>query len=116
MTCNWRIRCIGSALPVAVLVSLAAAAHGQQTTTLPARDRGLTDRPVEVYSIGRAEDRSWEMFSSIRGVAFDASDNLYALDAGNHRVLVFDGSGRFVREFGRRGSGPGELQGPATSS
>jgi len=36
----------------------------------------------------------------------------YIADAGNSRVAVFDGDGRFVRSFGRRGNGPGEFTRP----
>lgn len=96
---------------VAVMAG-ASSLQAQQTVTLPARDRMLDDAPVEVYAVGRAEGRDWEMLSGVRGMAFDASDNLYVLDGQNHRVLVFDASGAFVRQFGRRGGGPGEFQAP----
>jgi hypothetical protein len=52
------------------------------------------------------------MFSGVRAVAFDRQDNLYVLDQGNQRVLVFDVRGRFVRQIGREGRGPGELIAP----
>lgn len=35
---------------------------------------------------------------------------LYIGDQQNHRILVFDSAGTFVRSIGRQGSGPGELQ------
>jgi hypothetical protein len=94
------------------LLLLGAPLAAQQTVRLPQRDRPLSERPADVFAIGREEGRSWEMFSGVRGVAFDRADNLYVLDGQNTRVVVFDAGGRFVREFGRRGSGPGELQAP----
>src|SRR5690606_4163693 len=54
----------------------------------------------------------WELLSNVRAAVFDAEDNLYALDSGNHRILVFDRAGRFVRSIGKRGGGPGEFQSP----
>jgi len=33
-------------------------------------------------------------------------------DAGNNRIQVFDREGRFLRQFGTEGSGPGELGRP----
>jgi hypothetical protein len=86
------------------------ALNAQQIVELPARDRALTESPVNVFTVGRAEGESWEMFSGISGMAFDDTDNLYVLDRENFRVVVFDASGRFVRQFGRRGAGPGEFQ------
>lgn len=103
-------------LPVAVtaltLATLAVPLAAQQVIKLPARDRPLTEQPATVFTVGAEEGESWEMFSGIRSVAFDRADNLYVMDGQNTRVLVFDAGGRFIREFGRRGSGPGELQAP----
>jgi hypothetical protein len=84
----------------------------QQSVKLPARDRPLTERPATLFTVGAEEGESWELFSGIRGAAFDRADNLYVLDSQNSRVVVFDARGRFVRQFGRRGGGPGELQSP----
>ena len=39
-------------------------------------------------------------------------NEVYVLDAGNARVQVFDGSGKFLRKFGSEGKGPGEFQAP----
>ncbi|GMU80575.1 MAG: hypothetical protein AMXMBFR47_04460 [Planctomycetota bacterium] len=47
------------------------------------------------------------------GAAGSAERFLFVTDTGNHRVVVFTLEGRFVRHFGRRGSGPGELVRPA---
>ena len=76
------------------------------------------------------------MFGGVRYVGFDASGNLYIvdglgsgqvssgdlegamrrframLDSDGLRVLVFDASGDFVREFGSGGEGPGEFKTP----
>jgi hypothetical protein len=96
-------------LALALLVTPLAA---QQNLPLPARDNALTERPTTVFNVGAEEGESWEMFSGIRALAFDKADNLYVLDGMNFRVLVFDRSGRFVRQFGKKGGGPGELQTP----
>lgn len=49
-------------------------------------------------------------------VEADASGNLYVLDDGNHRVQIFDASGRFLRSVGREGEGPGEFTMPSRIS
>ncbi len=90
----------------------APAAYAQQTVRLPEEDRALALRPTPVYAVGSAEGREWEMFSRVDQVAFDRADNLYVLDGGASRVVVFDRAGKFVRQFGKKGGGPGEFQAP----
>lgn len=90
----------------------APAAQAQQTVRLPEKDRPLNVRATPVYSVGTAEGREWEMFTRVAQVAFDRADNLYVLDAGANRVLVFDRAGRFVRQVGKKGGGPGEFLAP----
>lgn len=96
-----------------LLIVLAAPAAAQQVVRLPARDMVLTGEPIVVYRVGAADGRSWETFGRIVDVAFDDSDNAYVLDAQSRRIVVFDARGAFVREFGARGNGPGELGRPA---
>jgi hypothetical protein len=98
-----------AALTLALAISPLTA---QQAVQIPAKDNALTDRPATVFTVGAEEGESWEMFSGIRALVFDRTDNLYVLDGQNFRVLVFDARGRFVREFGKKGGGPGELQAP----
>ncbi|HEY0671806.1 MAG TPA: 6-bladed beta-propeller, partial [Longimicrobiales bacterium] len=96
-------------LLTALAVSPAAA---QQVTTLPAQDKVLPGKPVTQFSIGAEDGEDWELLSRVSQVAFDRAENLYVLDAGNHRVLVFNPQGKFVRKFGKKGGGPGELMSP----
>jgi hypothetical protein len=102
--------------PIALcLLAISPPVAGQQIITLPARDKVLTEQPAKVFSIGSAEGADWEVLSRVRSAAFDAQDNLYVLDGpgtSKPRVLVFNTSGKFVRQFGRRGNGPGEFQAP----
>ena len=37
-------------------------------------------------------------------------------DAGNHRVQVFEQSGKFITKFGTKGSGIGEFNGPVSTA
>jgi hypothetical protein len=102
----------GAAMVLVMTTTLATAASAQQTVTLPARDAVLRDQPATLFTVGTVEGRDWEMFSGIRAVAFDRADRLYVLDGQNSRVVVFDADGRYVRQFGSRGGGPGEFQAP----
>jgi hypothetical protein len=43
-------------------------------------------------------------FNGVKAIALDAQGNVYAADAGNKRIQVFDGEGKFLREFGNVGT------------
>jgi hypothetical protein len=94
------------------LLLFAVPAGAQQRVDLPGRDAPLRSRPADLWTVGTDEGESWEMLSNVLSMAFDANDNLFALDQGSHRILVFDRTGRFVRQFGKQGEGPGEFQAP----
>ena len=101
---------LGAAL--AATLPLAA----QEVVDLPGRDRRLDADFEEVFRVGLLRGESWEMFGTVREVGFDARGNLYVFDGlmggDGLRVLVFDASGEFVREFGSSGEGPGEFSRP----
>ena len=64
-------------------------------------------------SIGGADEGPEAFFNvGAKSVATDARGNIYVLDAGNHRVVVFDSDGEFLRSMGSEGGGPGEMQFP----
>ena len=46
------------------------------------------------------------------GVAVDAAGNVYATDAGEHRVTVFDADAGILRQWGGKGLGAGEFYRP----
>ena len=47
-----------------------------------------------------------------RGVATDASDNVYVVDSGNNRIQKFDPDGTFITKWGSPGSGDGQFNQP----
>ncbi|MYA63286.1 MAG: 6-bladed beta-propeller [Gemmatimonadetes bacterium] len=123
---------------VLLLVTLPCALSlgAQEVIDLPGRDQPLEADFQEVFRVGVLDGEPWEMFGGVRYVGFDASGKLYVVDglsggrisAGDTeglmrsvdammssdgmRVLVFDASGDFVREFGTSGEGPGEFKMP----
>ncbi len=109
-------------IPIALAAALAAPAAGgaQQVVELPARDQRLDPGFEEVFRVGVYDGEDWEMFATIPKVAFDAEGNLYVFDSGGGvldpelRVVVFDRTGAFLREFGSAGEGPGEFRMPRT--
>jgi hypothetical protein len=98
-------------LATAALLSADAAAQ-DRVVRLPERDRPLAGTPAQVFAVGRENGAAHETFGIVAGVAFDASDNLYVLDRQASRIMVYDRTGRFIRQIGKEGEGPGELMVP----
>ena len=84
--------------------------HAQDVIELPAQDSFLVGAFVELYRVGSILDGGWDTFGKIGDVAFDAAGNLHIFDTQGLRISVVDQSGTLVRQFGRRGEGPGEFE------
>ncbi|MCY4571775.1 MAG: 6-bladed beta-propeller [Gemmatimonadetes bacterium] len=98
---------------------IAAAPTGaQEIIELTGRDRHLEPAFEEVFRVGVLDGQPWEMFATVPKIAFDARGNLYVFDRApgftnaDLRIVIFDRSGAFVREFGSEGEGPGEFREP----
>ena len=103
-------------LAVGIILGLGSPAlEAQEIIELPRQDTHIEPAFEEVYRVGVLEGESWEMFAQVTQVTFDAEGNLFVFDelgSTEVRVLVFDATGRFLREFGRSGQGPGEFDYP----
>jgi len=62
--------------------------------------------------IGESDDPD-KAFSQLGSFVVDDNAIIYALDFKEQKIKVFDAEGQFVRSFGEKGQGPGELQMPA---
>ena len=68
---------------------------------------------IQVFTAGGQYLR--ELFGQVAapyGIAVDSKNNVYVSDNHNTRISVFTCGGTFVASFGRKGAGPGELDGP----
>lgn len=73
-------------------------------------ERWSVHRTAQVGSLTASED---ETFASVAISTLPGPDgHLFVLDYVASRVLVFTRDGRFVRQVGRRGEGPGEFRAP----
>jgi hypothetical protein len=96
------MRTITIILAATLALLLAAPLIAQETVTLPRRANTLTGPVTTAYSVGREEGASHEILSNVQAAVFDRQNNLYILDAGNFRVLIFDGrAGSYVRSANR---------------
>ncbi|UCE42754.1 MAG: 6-bladed beta-propeller [Candidatus Aminicenantes bacterium] len=62
--------------------------------------------------IGESDDPG-KAFSQLSSFVVEDDGTIYALDFKEQKIKVFDDSGEFLRAFGEKGQGPGELQMPA---
>jgi hypothetical protein len=103
----------GARRAVLAWLAVASPAVAQTPVRLPAEDNVLTGKPTPIFGIGRDEGEEWEILGRVVQVAFDRNDNLYVYDASGPRITVYDASGKFVRQIGQKGEGPGEYMNPA---
>lgn len=99
-----------------VFVAGAVPLAAQEVVELPAEDRLLAGDFEEVYRVGAWTGEDWETFGRVKRVSFDPSGYLHILDSQAARIVVVDREGRFVRQFGGVGEGPGEFGGRNASS
>lgn len=64
---------------------------------------------LETLRIGQLDGDGPDVFGRIDAFTVDAAGRIYVLDGQAHEIRTFDVDGRFLRRFGRRGGGPGEL-------
>ena len=82
---------------------------GPATAGLDSPDIPLAPGVEDVYTVGVLDGAAWEMFGSVRGVAFGEDGSLFILDNDAGHVVVVDPAGQFVRTISNKGEGPGEL-------
>lgn len=58
----------------------------------------------------KVDDYAFEVITTIRA---DDNGNIYVLDGKAQRVRVFDKNGKYLRNIGRQGQGPGEYASPS---
>ena len=64
----------------------------------------------EVWVLGKEKDEN-DLFASVYDVQVDAQGNLYVSDIKDRRIKKFSAEGKYLRDIGRMGQGPGEFQG-----
>ncbi len=117
---------------LAITLPAPCSLKAQEVIDLPGSDQRLDAGFEELFSVGVLDGEDWEMLGTVTHVAFDRDGNLYIVDglggmsmstgggarvvmpgSNEMRVLVFDASGNFLRQFGSAGEGPGEFNSPA---
>lgn len=97
---------------LAVLLAACGGETGGESAPPASEDRPLAADFEEVFRIGGIAAEGWDAFTEIVNLDFDADGRLYIRDeAGSStRIVIVDGAGGLVAEFGRMGDGPGEFR------
>jgi uncharacterized protein (TIGR03663 family) len=66
-----------------------------------------TEPMVVEATIGKGE------LAGPRGITTDGKGNMYVADSLNHRIVIFDSTGKLRQTVGSKGSGPGQLYEPS---
>lgn len=66
-------------------------------------------RLEEELSIGREDAGEEYLFSDISGLDADDEGRIYVINSPDANVRIFDKNGVFLKTFGRKGQGPGEI-------
>lgn len=77
---------------------------------LAGRGLGISEKKLSYRLAGYWNGAGDQNFYGPHGIAVDPRNgNVVVTDTLNHRILVLDPSGNFIRQFGREGTGPGEF-------
>lgn len=81
----------------------------------PKKPVQLPDLPTDlvftdVQRIGIESGDENYMFSDITAIQVDSEEDIIVMDGKEGCIKVFDKKGKFIRRFGKKGQGPGEIQ------
>jgi hypothetical protein len=93
-----------------LLVPAVAAAQPPRVVRAGAPAWGATPRLVEELRIGVAEGDEQYMFGRIEGFAIAPGGGIVVGDDQVPVLRMYDARGRYLRDIGRRGEGPGEYR------
>ena len=111
MRSAWKPGAPSSLLALAALaLSACGGAGGEEIREVSLAVPGWTME--RAASVGGADAPPEATLYDVISVAEDPAGNIYALNQGDKRILVFDSTGAFQRSIGRRGKGPGEFLAP----
>jgi hypothetical protein len=63
----------------------------------------------ELFELGQDESQPESLLNVNSGYLMDEDGLIFVFDAADCRIAVFDQNGKYLRDFGRKGAGPGEF-------
>lgn len=80
---------------------------------LQPRDGIIKPKFEELWSVGGENDQQGELLNRPFEIRVAQDGSVFVLDWGDTCIRVFDDSGKFVRQIGRKGQGPGDFDTPS---
>lgn len=65
-------------------------------------------------ALGGAKSEGEYLFSIINDIAVDDEERIYVLDSKEAHIKIFDKTGKYIKTFGKKGQGPGEMSRPSS--
>jgi hypothetical protein len=84
--------------------------NGKKPTPPKGQSATLSIKEEMTFGLGDNPD---EAFSEVSAFVVDDAGTVYAVDVKDRKIKVFDKTGKFLRQIGKPGQGPGELGMPA---
>ena len=75
--------------------------------------KGETLTLIEEMAIGGAASREPYSLAEVRSLAVDDTGMIFVLDEKDIIIKAFDKSGKYLKSFGQKGQGPGDLDNPS---
>ena len=101
----------GPALCATILILALLACGDSRQAGTPASSDGTAVAEL-VTTIGVLDGPEEYLFGDVSAVAADTAGRIYVADLISSTVRVYDASGAFLAQIGRRGAGPGEFTKP----
>ena len=95
--------------PTATLSPTASIPATEPNTLPPPTSTPVPGLPEGQLRLIRSMDGLSNAFGHPNGLAFDSKGNLYILESVTNRIRVYDPDGKFLRMWGKAGSGQGEF-------
>ncbi|MCX6560249.1 MAG: 6-bladed beta-propeller, partial [Candidatus Aminicenantes bacterium] len=76
------------------------------------RDGVVTPKLTELWSVGGDNDPQGDLVNQPFEIRLGADGTVYVSDRGDVCIRVFDAKGKFIRQVGRKGQGPGDYDTP----